>query len=92
MFIQLNIVSIIFYAVHGFNLSEYRNNESVLALVDDFQLFVKGESLGVAPTLSGLPGSLVAESVTALGEFALEFVYRHYIDQWASSLIVSEWH
>ena len=62
-----------FYAVHGFSLSEYRTNESVLALVDDFQLFVKGGSLGVAPTLSGLPGSLTAESVTALGEFALEF-------------------
>ena len=43
-------------------------NESVLALVDEFHLFVKGASLGVSPTLPGLPGSLSDVAVTARGE------------------------
>lgn len=47
---------------------EYRVNESVLALVDEFDLFVKGGSLGIDPTLSGLPGSLTSVAVTARGE------------------------
>ena len=47
---------------------EYRTNESVLALVEEFNLFVKGGSLGVSPTLSGLPGSLSSTALTARGE------------------------
>ena len=47
---------------------EYRVNESFSALVEEFDLFVKGGSLGVSPTLSGLPGSLGSEAVTARGE------------------------
>ena len=43
-------------------------NESVLALVDEFNLFVKGGSLGFSPTLPGLPGSLDSAAVTARGE------------------------
>ena len=50
---------------------EYRVNESVLALVEEFHLFVKGGSLGVSPTLSGLPGSLGSEAVTARGELLI---------------------
>jgi len=47
---------------------EYRTNESVLALVEDFKMFVKGETLGVQPTLPGLPGSISSVAVTARGE------------------------
>ena len=57
----------IFITVHGFSSVEYRVNES-LALVDEFSLFVKGGTLGVSPTLSGLPGSISSEAVTAKGE------------------------
>ena len=56
------------YTVHGFSSVEYHVNESVLALVSEFYLFVKGGSLGVSPTLSGLPGSLSSVAVTARGE------------------------
>ena len=48
---------------------EYRVNEGVLALVDEFSIFVKGGSLGTAPTLSGLPGSIRSDAVTAKGGF-----------------------
>ena len=44
-------------------------NESVLALVGEFSLFVKGASLSINATLSGLPGSLNSDAVTAQGEF-----------------------
>ena len=47
---------------------EYRVNESVMVL-DEFRLFVKGGSLGTAPTLSGLPGSIRSDAVTAKGGF-----------------------
>ena len=57
-----------FITVHGFSSVEYRVNESVLALVEEFDLFVKGGSLGVSPTLPGLPGSLSSTAVTARGE------------------------
>ena len=43
-------------------------NENILAIVDEFHLFVKGGSLGVYATLSGLPGSLSSTAVTARGE------------------------
>ena len=46
---------------------EYHVNESVF-VVEEFDLFVKGASLGVSPTLSGLPGSLGSTAVTARGE------------------------
>ena len=57
--------------VHGFTSAEYRTNETVLALVDEFKLFVKGESLGVTSTLPGLPGSLASTAITATGECKL---------------------
>ena len=47
---------------------EYHVDESVLALVGNFSLFVKGGSLGIAPTLSGLPGSIGNVAITARGE------------------------
>ena len=50
---------------------EYRTNETVLTVVDEFKLFVKGESLGVASTLSGLPGSLASTAITATGEYKM---------------------
>ena len=55
---------------------EYRVNESVQALVNEFGLFVKGGSLNVEPTLSGLPGSISSVAVTARGGFC--GVLQHY--------------
>ena len=46
---------------------EYHVNESVLAIVEEFDLFIKGGSLGVAPTLPGLPGSISNVADTAKG-------------------------
>ena len=46
---------------------EYHVNESDLVLIGEFSLFVKGESLNVEPTLSGLPGSIRSVAVTAKG-------------------------
>ena len=54
--------------VHGFSSAEYRLNESVLAFVDEFKMFVKGGSLGVRSTPGGLPGSLDSVDITARGE------------------------
>ena len=48
---------------------EYHVNESDMVLVDEFSLFVKGESLGVEPTLPGLPGTIGSVAVTAKGWF-----------------------
>ena len=48
---------------------EYQVNESVPNLVEEFDLFIKGGSLGVAPTLPGLPGSISSVADTAKGEF-----------------------
>ena len=50
---------------------EYRVNESVQALVNEFGLFVKGGSLNVEPTLSGLPGSISSVAVTARGGLSI---------------------
>ena len=56
------------FKVHGFTSVEYYTNESVLALVQEFRMFVKGETLGVQPILSGLPGSIGSVAVTARGK------------------------
>ena len=47
---------------------EYHINESVPTLVQDFDFFVKGGSLGVAPILPSLPGSISSFADTAKGE------------------------
>ena len=59
---------------------EYHVNESVPALRDKFKLFVKGGSLGVDPTLSGLPGSLSSVNITARGELCgtLQHIMQHH--------------
>ena len=56
-----------FPAVHGFTAVDYRVNESVLALVQEFKFFVKGESLGIDPFLAGLPGRIMSMDVTTRG-------------------------
>ena len=44
---------------------EHHVNEDDIVLVEEFHLFVKGGSLGVAPTLPELPGSINSVAVTA---------------------------
>ena len=66
--------------VHGFTSAEYRTNETVLVLVDEFKFFVKGESLGVASTLPGLPGSLASTAITATGE--CKMLMQRCIQMW----------
>ena len=59
----------------------YHVNESALALGGEFSLFVKGGSLGVAPTLSGLPGSIIHHiSARRCGELcgALQHIVQHH--------------
>lgn len=60
--------ALIFFAVHGFTSTRYKVNESAPAIVDEFKLFVKGESLGLAHTPPRLPGLLRSISDTAMGE------------------------
>ena len=56
-------------------------NESTIALVQEFGFFVKGGSLGVAPTLAGLPGSISSVAHTAKCEFycALQCTVTVYV-------------
>ena len=58
---------------------EYHIKEDALTLVQEFDLFVKGGSLGVVPTLPGLPGSINSVADTARGKLhgALQCVEQY---------------